>query len=145
MQYTTLGRTGLKVSVAGLGCGGNSRLGLGKLTRAQSADLVRKAIFTFVHIPKRLLARDVPKVVRIVDQAAFVTALAAAQTIPDLTPAVDHFLSNMSQRMAQSLREEMTARGKPREKEAEDAMTVVVSAIRQLEAAGELVLEKDEE
>ncbi len=28
MDYTTLGRTGLKVSVAGLGCGGNSRLGL---------------------------------------------------------------------------------------------------------------------
>ena len=32
MQYTTLGKTGLKVSVAGLGCGGNSRIGLGKLT-----------------------------------------------------------------------------------------------------------------
>ena len=28
MEYTTLGRTGLKVSVAGLGCGGPSRLGL---------------------------------------------------------------------------------------------------------------------
>jgi len=27
MQFTTLGRTGLKVSVAGLGCGGHSRLG----------------------------------------------------------------------------------------------------------------------
>ncbi|MBM4262190.1 MAG: aldo/keto reductase [Deltaproteobacteria bacterium] len=31
MQYTTLGRTGLKVSVAGLGCGGPSRLGLAGL------------------------------------------------------------------------------------------------------------------
>ncbi len=29
MQYTTLGRTGLKVSVAGFGCGGNSKAGLG--------------------------------------------------------------------------------------------------------------------
>ena len=29
MDYTTLGRTGVKVSVAGLGCGGFSRLGLG--------------------------------------------------------------------------------------------------------------------
>jgi aryl-alcohol dehydrogenase-like predicted oxidoreductase len=29
MQFTTLGRTGLRVSVAGLGCGGFSRLGLG--------------------------------------------------------------------------------------------------------------------
>jgi len=28
MEFTTLGRTGLKVSVAGLGCGGSSRLGL---------------------------------------------------------------------------------------------------------------------
>ena len=28
MEYTTLGRTGLKVSVAGLGCGGPSRLGV---------------------------------------------------------------------------------------------------------------------
>jgi aryl-alcohol dehydrogenase-like predicted oxidoreductase len=29
MEYVTLGRTGLRVSVAGLGCGGHSRLGLG--------------------------------------------------------------------------------------------------------------------
>jgi aryl-alcohol dehydrogenase-like predicted oxidoreductase len=45
MQYTSLGRTGLKVSVAGLGCGGFSRLGLGT---GQSADhaisIVRQAI-----------------------------------------------------------------------------------------------------
>lgn len=109
------------------------------------ADQVRKAIFTFVHIPKRLSARDVPKVVRIVDQGALVTALAAAQANPDLAPAVDHFLANMSQRMAQGLREEMAARGKPRDKDAEEAMTVVVSAIRQLEAAGELVLVKDDD
>lgn len=109
------------------------------------ADLVRRAIFTFVHIPQRLLARDVPKVVRAVDQAALVTALAAAQSLPDLSPAVEHFLSNMSQRMAQSLREEMGARGSPRDKDGEDAMSVVVSAIRQLEASGELVLEKEEE
>src|SRR5882724_13335820 len=30
MEYKSLGKTGLKVSVAGLGCGGNSRLGLGR-------------------------------------------------------------------------------------------------------------------
>jgi len=45
MQYTTLGRTGLRVSVAGLGCGGNSRLGLstGK-TEADAVALIRGAI-----------------------------------------------------------------------------------------------------
>ncbi len=45
MQYTTLGRTGLKVSVAGLGCGGFSRLGMGT---GQSADhavgIIRQAL-----------------------------------------------------------------------------------------------------
>src|SRR5216110_476726 len=30
MEYQPLGKTGLTVSVAGLGCGGNSRLGLGR-------------------------------------------------------------------------------------------------------------------
>ena len=45
MQYTTLGKTGLKVSVAGLGCGGNSQVGLGTgLSTAQSIALVREAI-----------------------------------------------------------------------------------------------------
>jgi len=39
MEYTTLGRTGLKVSVAGLGCGGFSRLGLG--TGKSEADAIR--------------------------------------------------------------------------------------------------------
>ena len=45
MEYTTLGKTGLKVSVAGLGCGGNSRIGLGTgLSEAQSIALVREAL-----------------------------------------------------------------------------------------------------
>lgn len=45
MQYTTLGRTGLRVSVAGLGTGGFSRMGLksGK-TEDESARLVLDAI-----------------------------------------------------------------------------------------------------
>jgi len=45
MDYTTLGRTGLKVSVAGLGCGGHSRLGqaYGNTTE-QSVAVVRGAI-----------------------------------------------------------------------------------------------------
>lgn len=45
MDYTTLGRTGLRVSVAGLGCGGYSRLGkrTGQ-TEAESVALVRRAL-----------------------------------------------------------------------------------------------------
>jgi aryl-alcohol dehydrogenase-like predicted oxidoreductase len=45
MHYTTLGKTGLKVSVAGLGCGGNSRVGLGTgLSASQAVALVREAL-----------------------------------------------------------------------------------------------------
>lgn len=45
MEFTTLGRTGLRVSVAGLGCGGNSRLGQGTgRSVAGSVALVRAAI-----------------------------------------------------------------------------------------------------
>lgn len=44
MQYTSLGRTGLTVSVAGLGCGGNSRLGLGAgRSEDEAVALVRRA------------------------------------------------------------------------------------------------------
>ena len=45
MEYTTLGRTGLKVSVAGLGCGGNSKIGQGAgQSDDQSVALIRRAI-----------------------------------------------------------------------------------------------------
>src|SRR5258708_38599599 len=45
MQYTTLGKAGLKVSVAGLGCGGFSRLGIphGK-TEDEAARLIHEAV-----------------------------------------------------------------------------------------------------
>ncbi|MFC1491979.1 aldo/keto reductase [Nitrospinota bacterium] len=45
MEYTTLGRTGLRVSVAGLGCGGNSLLGMwrGK-GQNHSVSLVKQAV-----------------------------------------------------------------------------------------------------
>ena len=43
MQFTTLGRTGLKVSAAGLGCGGHSRIGLNKYGVDHAADIVKNA------------------------------------------------------------------------------------------------------
>ena len=45
MEITELGSTGLKVSVAGLGCGGNSRVGLGRgASIDECVDIVRTAI-----------------------------------------------------------------------------------------------------
>ena len=45
MDYRPLGKTGLSVSVAGLGCGGNSRLGLGRgASFDDSVTVVRTAV-----------------------------------------------------------------------------------------------------
>jgi aryl-alcohol dehydrogenase-like predicted oxidoreductase len=45
MEYTTLGRTGLKVSVMGLGCGGPSRIGQSTgVSEEDSVEIVKHAI-----------------------------------------------------------------------------------------------------
>jgi flagellar motor switch protein FliG len=106
---------------------------------------VRRAIFTFVHIPARLSPRDAPKITRLVDQPVLVTALAAAQGKPGLDEAAEFLLANISQRLAQGLREEMGTRGKVKEKDGEEAMAAVITAIRTLEAAGEITLVQPEE
>ena len=102
------------------------------------ADGVRKAIFIFAHIPARIEPRDVPKIVRELDQATLVRALAAPSEADAM--AADFILSNLSQRMSDGLREEREALGKPRAKDVEEAMTEVVSAIRRLQEDGQLVL-----
>ena len=104
------------------------------------AEKVRKAIFSWVHIPARIAARDVPKITRILDQAVLVTAMTFAQGKPEMEEASEFILSNISQRMAQGLREEVAARGKVKDKDGEEAMNVVIGAIRELEASGELVM-----
>ena len=112
---------------------------------AAFAAEVRKAIFTFVHIPARLNPRDTPKITRLVEQPLLVTALAAAQGKPGLEEAAEFILSNISQRLAQGLREEMGTRGRIKDKDAEEAMNAIIGAIRTLEASGELTLIQEEE
>ena len=103
------------------------------------AEEVRKAIFTFANIPDRIDARDVPKITRDVAPAVLITALAGAMGGP-LAPAAEFILGAMSKRMADQLREEIANVGKVKPKEAEEAMGTIVSTIRELEAAGEVLL-----
>ena len=48
MEYIDLGATGLKVSVAGLGCGGSSRLGQSTGSPFQESASI-SALFEFVN------------------------------------------------------------------------------------------------
>lgn len=114
-------------------------------TDTDFAEQVRRALFTFGHIPERLQPRDVPKVLRLLDQATTVTAIAWAQRQPALAPVADFLLDNISQRLAEALREEIAGRGKLKDKDGEEATNAVVTAIRQLEGAGELVLRREDE
>lgn len=109
------------------------------------ADQVRRAIFTFLHIPARLAPRDAPKITRLVEQSLLVTALAGAQGKPGLEEAAEFLLANISQRLSQGLREEMAERGRVKDRDAEEAMTAIITAIRTLEAAGEITLIQPEE
>lgn len=107
------------------------------------AEQVRRAIFTFADIPDRLDPRDVPKILRAVAHPVLVAALAGARGAAEA--AAGFVLANISQRMAATLREEMAGLGKLRERDAEEAMAAVVAAIRDMEAAGEILLRAAEE
>lgn len=108
------------------------------------ADGVRRAIFTFANIPDRIDSRDIARIVRGVEQATLIAALVAAEA-GGLGRPVEFILANMSQRMAAQLREDMETLGKVKPKDGEDAMTAIVTAIRDLEAAGEIFLTADAE
>lgn len=101
-------------------------------------DGVRKAIFTFHHIPKRVEPPDVPRILRRVDPDILKIAMAAGLKAAPVS--VEFLLENMSKRLAEQMRDEAEALPPPRDPEGEAAMNEVVSAIRALEDEGELRL-----
>ncbi|WP_101067885.1 flagellar motor switch protein FliG [Roseovarius salinarum] len=113
-------------------------------TDGDFASRVRRAIFTFADIPRRLEPLDVPKMLRGVEQPTLVAALGAARD-EDTGAAAEFLFENMSRRMADALREEIDDAGPVKPREGEAAMTEVVNAIRRLEAAGELRLRTPED
>jgi flagellar motor switch protein FliG len=117
--------------------------GLGE-TDPAFAEAVRKSIFTYLNIPARVGPRDVPKILKKVDQSVFVTAIAAS-TSDDLRPTAEFLLANISQRMAETLRTEAAELGEVSAADGETAMNGVVAAIRELEETGELYLVAEEE
>lgn len=110
---------------------------------AAFASEVRKAIFTFANIPTRIDPRDIPKITRDIDQIQLITALAFALTT--FEEAAEFVLGAMSKRMAEQLREEITNLGKVKDADGEAAMSGVVNTIRELEAAGEILLIAEDE
>jgi flagellar motor switch protein FliG len=105
---------------------------------AAFATEVRRAIFTFHHIPKRVEPADVPRILRRVETDIVTRAIAAGMETAPLT--VEFLLENMSKRLAEQLRGEAETIGKIRPEDGEAAMADIVAAIRALEEEGELRL-----
>lgn len=107
------------------------------------AQDVRKSVFTFALIKKRVDKMDVQKIIRAATPQDLMTVLAFV-TDPDDIASCDFLLANMSSRMAQNLREEATNLGKIKQEVGETAISMIVGMLRELVANGEIEL-KDED
>jgi flagellar motor switch protein FliG len=107
------------------------------------AKEVRKHIFTFEHIPKRVAPVDIPRVASAMDAETLTTALAAG--LQHAPASTEYILENMSKRMADAMRDEAQAMGTLAMAEAEEAMQAVVTMIRTLADQGDLRLRKDDD
>ncbi|MEO0761018.1 MAG: FliG C-terminal domain-containing protein [Pseudomonadota bacterium] len=113
-------------------------------TQPNFAEDIRRKMFTFDDIPRRMQSRDMAQVVRETPREALLKALRYGSE--NGSPAVEFMLTSISQRIAEQLRGEMAEIDRPRRRDGEAAQTDVVSAIRALETRGELkLLAPDEE
>jgi len=100
----------------------------------ESAEKIRSLMFTFEDLLK-LDPSAIQTVIRAVDKDKLPTALkGATETLRDL------FFSNMSERAAKIMKEDMAAMGPVRLKEVEESQQYIVNVTKDLEARGEIVI-----
>lgn len=100
----------------------------------ESAEKIRSLMFTFEDLQK-LDPASVQTVIRACDKEKMPTALkGATETLRDL------FFSNMSERAAKIMKEDMAAMGPVRLKDVEDAQQYIVGIAKDLEARGEITI-----
>lgn len=100
MHYTTLGRTSLKVSVAGLGCGGFSKLGLGTGQSAEHAvGIIRQALDLGVNLIDTAAVYGTEDVVgaalKAVPRDSVVVCTKASKPTGDIAFSVDRVIDSL--------------------------------------------------
>ncbi|HEY0901891.1 MAG TPA: flagellar motor switch protein FliG [Micavibrio sp.] len=104
-----------------------------------SAEKIRSLMFTFEDLIK-LDPTSIQTLIRAVDKDKLPAALkGATETLRDL------FFSNMSERAAKIMKEDMAAMGPVRLKEVEEAQQYIVSVTKDLEGRGEIVVSSGSE
>jgi flagellar motor switch protein FliG len=100
----------------------------------ESAEKIRSLMFTFEDLAK-LDPTAIQTLIRAVDKDKLPTALkGATETLRDL------FFSNMSERAAKIMKEDMGAMGPVRLKDVEEAQQYIVSITKDLEGRGEIAI-----
>ncbi|MAE52247.1 MAG: flagellar motor switch protein FliG [Micavibrio sp.] len=100
----------------------------------ESAEKIRSLMFTFEDLSK-LDPAAIQTLIRAVDKDKLPTALkGATETLRDL------FFSNMSERAAKIMKEDMAAMGPVRLKDVEESQQYVVNVAKDLEARGEITI-----
>ncbi len=103
-------------------------------TVPESAEKIRSLMFTFEDLQK-ITPAGIQQIIRAADKEKLPTALkGATETLRDL------FFSNMSERAAKIMREDMAALGPVRLKDVEEAQLHVVAVAKDLEARGEITI-----
>lgn len=103
-------------------------------TVPESAEKIRSLMFTFEDLQK-LDPASIQTVIRAADKDKLPTALkGATETLRDL------FFSNMSERAAKIMKEDMAAMGPVRLKDVEESQQYIVSVAKDLEARGEITI-----
>jgi flagellar motor switch protein FliG len=108
-------------------------------TDKELADEVRSMLFVFEDIAK-LEERAIQQVLREADQKDLVLALRGA---PDNVKEI--VLTNMSERGAEMIKEEMEIQPPQRKRDIDAAQSRIVAVVRQLEEAGTIVIAGDSE
>ncbi len=103
-------------------------------TSPDSAEKIRSLMFTFEDLNK-LDPSGIQTIIRAVDKDKLTVALkGATETLRDL------FFSNMSERAAKIMKEDMAAMGPVRLRDVEEAQQYVVNITKDLEGRGEIVI-----
>lgn len=105
-------------------------------TTPDSAEKIRSLMFTFEDLG-RLDQTSIQTIIRAVDKDKLPLALkGATETLRDL------FFSNMSERAAKIMKEDMASMGPVRLKEVEESQQYIVNVAKDLEGRGEIILAK---
>lgn len=113
---------------------GDSLLGLIAERDEQAATRIREAMFTFEDLA-RISTREMGNLLRAVQSETLVTAM---QTAP--TELREHFFASLSQRAANTLRDDLASAAPKRISEVETAQREVVEAAMKLAGEGKLTM-----